>query len=145
MKIFLLSKKHKFLNLAMFSKNIEKFWDTIWIVLGLYFFHGFYLDSILGHRKMKSGQLEHLDRLFEGLIQWSQVVSLHIFNTESKKKCQKLPLSPKIGYVIYEWSLIYPQHNNLVESKLGVFLRLGQWVVNMFFDFLNCEMNQNLP
>ena len=61
MKIFLWSKKHKFLNLAMFSKNIEKFWtcqnfsDTIWIVLGLYFFHGFYLDSILGHRKMKSG------------------------------------------------------------------------------------------
>ena len=27
MKIFLWSKKHKFLNLAMFSKNIEKFWD----------------------------------------------------------------------------------------------------------------------
>ena len=49
MKIFLWSKKHKFLNLVMFPKNITKFnfSDTIWIVLGLYFFHGFYLDSIL--------------------------------------------------------------------------------------------------
>ena len=56
MKTFLWSKKHKFLNLAMFSKkHSQNFSDTIWIVLGLYFFHGFYLDSIMGHKKMKSG------------------------------------------------------------------------------------------
>ena len=29
MKIFFWSKKHKFLDFAMFSKNMEKFWDII--------------------------------------------------------------------------------------------------------------------
>jgi hypothetical protein len=43
-------KKHrKFLG---HSQNIT---DTIWIVLGLYFFHGYFMDSILGHRKIKNG------------------------------------------------------------------------------------------
>ena len=36
------------MDLAMFSKNIEKFGDTIWMV-------GFLTDTILGHRKMKNG------------------------------------------------------------------------------------------
>ena len=37
MKIFLWSKKHKLLDLAMFSKNIENFWDIakiVWILFG---------------------------------------------------------------------------------------------------------------
>ena len=50
MKTFLWSKKHKFLNLAMFSKkHSQNFSDTIWIVLGLYFFSrilfGFYFGT----------------------------------------------------------------------------------------------------
>ena len=41
MKIFLWSKKHKFWDLAMFSKNMghsQNFTDTIWIVQGVWFF-----------------------------------------------------------------------------------------------------------
>ena len=52
----------------LFSTHSQNFLDTIWIVQGVWFFHGYCLDSILGHRKMKCGQFEHLDRLL-GRIQ----------------------------------------------------------------------------
>ena len=34
-------------------------------VKGVWFFHGYCLDSILGHRKMKIEKLDHMDRLLE--------------------------------------------------------------------------------
>ena len=50
MKIFLWSKKHKFLDLAMFSKNIENFWDIAkisQILFGYYFGTLFFQIRIL--------------------------------------------------------------------------------------------------
>ena len=47
MKIFLWSKKHKFLDLAMFSKNGYYLDSSRRLV--------FFTDTILGHRKMKNG------------------------------------------------------------------------------------------
>ena len=64
MKIFLWSKKHKFLDLAMFSKKHRKFWghsqnftDTIWLVQGVCFFFTdtVWILHILWHRKTKNG------------------------------------------------------------------------------------------
>ena len=43
----------------------QNFTDTIWIVLALYFFSRILnMDAILGHRKMKKGQLDHMDKLY---------------------------------------------------------------------------------
>ena len=96
MKIFLWSKKHKFLDL--FSKNIEKCQDKVkilWILFGQFrdsvFFSGYSLDTILGHRKMKSGQLDHLDRLHV----FNQTTTCNFFCIFKKNyiKC-KFPKSP---------------------------------------------------
>ena len=63
--IFICRKKQKFLDLAMFSKNMEKFWDSIWIVLGLYFFR----DTIwILFWDIEKCKMDHLDRLLGYLI-----------------------------------------------------------------------------
>ena len=56
------SKKHR-----NFLRHIQNFMDTIWQIFGQFkvfgFLHRYCLDTILGHRKLKNEQLDHVDRL----------------------------------------------------------------------------------